>query len=163
MGKDSAFKDDEKDVSSHAAVLHVPEVTWWRSPGLRSLYLMMPILFLGSTVNGYDGSLLNGLQTSKQWQTYFNNPTGSTLGLFTAIQNIGAFCALPFSPYAADLFGRRVGVAVGIVIILIGTVIQVVPTVDRAMFIGGRFLVGFGSNLSQGSAPLLIMEVSCRL
>lgn len=28
------------------------------------------------------------------------------------------------------------------------------------MFIGGRFLVGMGSNLSQGSAPLLIMELS---
>lgn len=28
------------------------------------------------------------------------------------------------------------------------------------MFIGGRFLVGMGSNLSQGSAPLLIMELA---
>lgn len=24
-----------------------PEVTWWRHPGLRKLYFMMPILFLG--------------------------------------------------------------------------------------------------------------------
>lgn len=145
---------------SQPAVLDVPDKTWWKSPGLRSLYFMMPILFLGSTVNGYDGSLLNGLQTSKQWQTYFNNPTGHELGLFTAIQNIGAICALPFSSYAADIFGRKIGVATGIVIIFIGTILQVVPGVDRGMFIGGRFLVGFGSNLSQGSAPLLIMEVS---
>jgi len=26
----------------------------------------------------------------------FNNPSGSTLGLFTAIQNIGGFCSLFF-------------------------------------------------------------------
>jgi hypothetical protein len=56
---------------AHAWVvgLHVPEVTWWKHPGLRKLYLMMPVLFLGSTINGYDGSLLNGLQTMEPWQT----------------------------------------------------------------------------------------------
>lgn len=41
--------------------IDVPKVTWYRDPGLRKLYLMMPILLLGSTINGYDGSLLNGL------------------------------------------------------------------------------------------------------
>ena len=27
--------------------LKVPEVTWYKHPGLRKLYVMMPILFLG--------------------------------------------------------------------------------------------------------------------
>lgn len=48
--------------------LHVPEVTWYKHSGLRRLYAMMPILFLGATINGYDGSLLNGLQTMVPWQ-----------------------------------------------------------------------------------------------
>jgi len=48
--------------------LEVPVVTWYKDPGLRKLYLMMPILLLGSTINGYDGSLLNGLQTMVPWQ-----------------------------------------------------------------------------------------------
>jgi hypothetical protein len=43
--------------------LEVPEVTWYKDPGLRKLYAMIPVLFLGATINGYDGSLLNGLQT----------------------------------------------------------------------------------------------------
>jgi len=41
---------------------------WWQQPQLRNLYLMMPILFLGSTTLGYDGSLLNGLQTMQTWR-----------------------------------------------------------------------------------------------
>lgn len=41
---------------------------WWRQPGLRQLYCLMPFLFLGSTTLGYDGSLLNGLQTMETWQ-----------------------------------------------------------------------------------------------
>lgn len=147
-------------LEAHEPKLEVPPVTWWKEPGLRHLYLMMPILFLGSTINGYDGSLLNGLQTMDQWRSYFGYPTGAQLGLFTAIQNVGAVCALPFSSYLADLFGRRIGVEVGITLIFLGVVIQSVPSVNEGMFIGGRFLVGFGSNLSQGSAPLLIMEVS---
>lgn len=118
---------------AHRPQLDVPHVTWWKSPGLRTLYLMMPVLFLGSTINGYDGSLLNGLQTMDAWQTYFNNPNGARLGLFTAIQNIGAIAALPFSPYAADLFGRRIGVEMGLVILFVGVIIQVVPGVNEGM------------------------------
>lgn len=48
--------------------IDIPLVTWYKDPGLRKLYLMMPILLLGSTINGYDGSLLNGLQTMGPWQ-----------------------------------------------------------------------------------------------
>lgn len=36
--------------------------------------------------NGYDGSMMNGLQTLELWQEYFNEPKGSLLGIFNAIQ-----------------------------------------------------------------------------
>jgi hypothetical protein len=98
--------------SSHVVMgLHVPVVTWWKHRGLRKLYMMMPILMLCATVNGYDGSLLNGLQTMVPWEDCesfliswkfdltnldFDNPSGSKLGLFTAIMNLGGFSALFF-------------------------------------------------------------------
>jgi hypothetical protein len=43
-------------------------------------------LLITSMSNGYDGSMMNGLQTLENWRDYFNNPTGGTLGLFNAIQ-----------------------------------------------------------------------------
>ncbi|KAL4799951.1 general substrate transporter [Aspergillus venezuelensis] len=138
----------------------IPKVTWWKHSRLRRLYMMMPILFLGSTINGYDGSLLNGLQTMPPWRDYFGNPTGSDLGLLTAIHNIGGISALLFSSYISDLLGRRAGVALGIIVIFVGVIVQSVPSVNRNMFIGGRFLVGLGSNVSQGSAPLLVAELA---
>ena len=46
--------------------------------------------------------------------------------------------------YAADMLGRRMGVTIGLVILFVGTIIQVVPTVNSSMFIAGRFLVGLG-------------------
>lgn len=48
--------------------LHVPQVQWWKQSALRRLYMGMPVLMLAATINGYDGSLLNGLQTMDAWQ-----------------------------------------------------------------------------------------------
>lgn len=50
------------------------EVPWWKQPLLRRLYFMMTFLFLGSTTLGYDGSVLNGLQTMTSWQDCKNHP-----------------------------------------------------------------------------------------
>lgn len=76
--------------------------------------------------NGYDGSMMNGLQTLENWRDYFDNPQGGLLGLFNAIQvsysspdipcevpaltdkkNIGTIVALPFAPICNDRLGRR--------------------------------------------------------
>lgn len=50
------------------------DVHWWQQPNLRNLYLLMPFLFLGSTTLGYDGSLVNGLQTMPSWQECLSPP-----------------------------------------------------------------------------------------
>lgn len=46
--------------------------------------------------------------------------------------------------YSADFFGRRIAVMIGLVVVFVGAIIQVVPAVNSGMYIGGRFLVGFG-------------------
>jgi hypothetical protein len=61
--------------------LRVPVVTWYRHAGLRSLYLRMPLLMLCATISGYDGSLLNGLQTIPEWQDCTLNSTVICFGL----------------------------------------------------------------------------------
>lgn len=67
--------DSKQDVKiEHQEDVAVPfqptedERPWYKQPELRKLYLMMPFLFLGSTTLGYDGSLLNGLQTMPAWK-----------------------------------------------------------------------------------------------
>lgn len=45
------------------------DVPWYKQSELRKLYILMPFLFLGSTTLGYDGSVLNGLQTMDTWQS----------------------------------------------------------------------------------------------
>jgi len=52
------------------------------------LLVCLPIFFslITSSTNGYDGSMMNGLQSLTQWTGYFNNPSGGRLGLLNAIQ-----------------------------------------------------------------------------
>lgn len=38
--------------------------------------------------------------------------------------NVGGFSALFFSPYCADQFGRRVATAVGVIILVVGVIMQ---------------------------------------
>jgi len=65
------------------------ERPFYKQPELRKLYCMMPFLFLGSNILGYDNSLLNGLQTMPAWQAYFYHPTGSRLGLLEDLPGFG--------------------------------------------------------------------------
>ena len=71
------------------------------------------LLLITSSTNGFDGSMMNGLQSLPQWQDAFNYPRSGMLGLLNAIQSIGALVGLPFSPYVADGLGRRAAVLYG--------------------------------------------------
>ncbi|KAJ3039983.1 hypothetical protein HDV00_011538 [Rhizophlyctis rosea] len=71
---------------------------WYRNRGIRNLNLLLLLALITSCTNGYDGSMMNGLQAVENWQNYFNHPHGSILGLLNAIQNIGSIIALPIAP-----------------------------------------------------------------
>ena len=87
------------------------EVHWLSDPGLRKLYFWCGVLCVASATTGYDGyvtwiqlvlsiltftrMMLNTSQGMDNWQTYFNTPTGSTLGLMNSIYQIGSLVAFP--------------------------------------------------------------------
>jgi hypothetical protein len=45
-----------------------PRVTWYKEPGMRGLYIALMFAVLTSATNGYDGSMMNGLQALDQWE-----------------------------------------------------------------------------------------------
>ncbi len=52
------------------ALASVPNNThpqWWRDPGLRKLNILLLSSFLGSIANGYDVSLISGLEAIPRW------------------------------------------------------------------------------------------------
>ncbi|KAG6897286.1 hypothetical protein C0992_002826 [Termitomyces sp. T32_za158] len=136
-----------------------PNRKWYNNRRLIALNAWIVLLLITSSTNGYDGSMMNGLQSLDQWNGYFNNPTGGRLGLLNAIQNIGSLAAYPFAPYLSDGIGRRPTIFLGAAIMCIATVVQTASQ-SVGMFIGARFLIGFGLTFAANAAPMLVTELS---
>jgi sugar porter (SP) family MFS transporter len=136
-----------------------PKRKWYNNRRLIALNAWIVLLLITSSTNGYDGSMMNGLQSLPQWENYFHNPTGGKLGLLNAIQNIGALAGYPFAPYMSDYIGRRRTVFFGALIMCIATAVQTASQ-SVGMFIGARFLIGFGLTFAACAAPMLVTELS---
>jgi sugar porter (SP) family MFS transporter len=132
---------------------------WIKVPFLRKLNALLFISMLASTNNGYDGSMLNGLQSMETWRDYFNHPTGQHLGTLSNGMLFGGIACYPIAPWVCDTFGRRFPIAMGCVLIIIGSTIQACAQ-NYAMFLGGRMVLGFGSGFCTAGAPLLLSETS---
>ncbi|KAF2111367.1 general substrate transporter [Lophiotrema nucula] len=143
---------------AQAEAPHLARVNWKSNPGLRKLYFWAFIICIASATTGYDGSMLNNLRILDTWTDYFGNPTGSLLGLLTALYSIGSIASLPVTPYIADHFGRKVAIGCGCVIMLVGAGVQA-GAKNLSMFMAGRFFMGFGNSLAQLSSPLLLTEI----
>ncbi|KAF5376001.1 hypothetical protein D9757_008819 [Collybiopsis confluens] len=129
------------------------------SRSLMALNAWIVLLLVTSSTNGYDGSLMNSLQSLPQWRDYFHHPTPSQLGLLNAIQNIGSLAAYPFAPYLSDGIGRRRTVIFGASIMSVAAVVQA-SAQSVGMFIAARFLIGFGLTFAANAAPMLVSELS---
>ncbi|OCF77461.1 hypothetical protein I204_01449 [Kwoniella mangroviensis CBS 8886] len=134
------------------------DIRWYRGH-LGKLNLICFLCIITSMNNGYDGSMMNGLQSLDTWKGYFGTPTGSTLGIFNAIQSIGGIVGLPFAPFLNDRFGRRWTMFIGAAIQIVGVALQT-GAQSVAMFIGCRFLIGFGLAFSCLAAPTLLTELA---
>jgi MFS family permease len=58
-----------------------------------------------------------------------------------------------------DIFGRRPALMIGSVIIIIGTILEVV-TEQVAMYMAGRFLIGFGIASVTSAGPAYTVEIA---
>lgn len=162
-------KKDAQDASTEANQTYQPsrisqlaakEPIWYKSAARRRLYaLLFPAAVVSYATSGYDGSIMNGLQTVEHWDNFFGNPRGAQLGLMSAIMSLGSICSTPIAPWVADKYGRRWGITVGSIIMIIGAIIQC-ESVNFAMFVISRFILGFGLSFATTASPSLVSELS---
>lgn len=74
--------------------------------------------------NGYDGSMLNGLQIIPAWRKDFGNPTKERLGTISNGVRFGQIASLAIISPLLYKYGRRVPIAIGSAILLVGVVLQ---------------------------------------
>ncbi|KFY34846.1 hypothetical protein V494_06425 [Pseudogymnoascus sp. VKM F-4513 (FW-928)] len=151
------------DLALASDITHLQEQDtrpWYQKKNLRFLYLTLVPSALGvEMTSGYDGSVLNGLQTVATWIDYFDNPQGAILGIITAAFSLGSVAAIPFVPWVNDRFGRKMSIKFGSLLIIIGAIIQT-ASVNIAMFLVSRFILGAGIPFAINGASQLIAELA---
>ena len=108
---------------------------------------------------GYDGSMVNGLQTLPQWTDYFHHPTASRLGAINAVWPVGQFLGIFPTTWISDRYGRKTPMYIGFFVLALATALQG-GAQNLAMFIVARFLFGFGTSFMYQPAPILITELA---
>ncbi|TGZ83779.1 general substrate transporter [Ascodesmis nigricans] len=124
------------------------------------LYFFLLVACLNSTINGYDGSIMSGINAMESYQKYFDmNTVGTKTGLvfssYTIGNIIGSFFCGPFT----DWWGRRWGMFIGAALIIFGTLVQA-PATNTPMFVGGRFILGFGVATCATAGPSYVAEMA---
>jgi len=131
---------------------------WTKS--MAKLYLVLACAYLCGCLNGFDGSLMGGLNGMTSYQTYFHmRVADSGTGIVFAMYNIGSLAAVFFTGPVNDLWGRRAGMFTGSAIVILGTCVQA-PSFNKGMFLGGRFILGFGVSFCCVSAPCYVSEMA---
>lgn len=132
---------------------------WWHYGYLWKLNFLLMAGILAETTNGYDGSMLNGLQSLTEWSEFFNNPSGARLGVLSSATFIGALGGLLIAYPLCDLLGRRYPITIGSAFIILGAALGG-SAVNFNMFLIGRILIGIGLVMCQVASPMLIAEVA---
>ncbi|KAH8706018.1 general substrate transporter [Talaromyces proteolyticus] len=111
---------------------------------------------------GYDASVYNSVQGSKNWVDYFNNPDANMIGAVNTAYAVGAIVGgFFFGGPVADYLGRKVGMAIGCVLVIIATFMQAFsPRHSIACFLAGRCIIGIGQGVALTSGPIYIGELA---
>lgn len=144
-------------------------VYWMREPHLRKLYGLTTILIVASATTGYDSMLVNTSQQIDAWNYFFfpelkANPglkdsiLDSKLAILVNMFNIGSIVSFFITPYIADHFGRRPAIILGCIFMICGGFLTAFCN-GYGMYMGGRFVLGFGNSLAQMASPLLLTEI----
>ncbi|KAI0886966.1 general substrate transporter [Annulohypoxylon maeteangense] len=160
MGILGGKKEAELAVGSAlAGALPQDAKPWYRTPHLIQLNLILLVPMLSSASLGYDGSMMNGLQTLTQWKTFFGNPEGAILGMMNSIYPLGKVIALFLVTYVSDRWGRRLPIFMGL-IACIGFAIMQGLAQNLATFVTARALLGFSTSFLSQPSPVVIAELA---
>lgn len=108
------------------------------------LYYCAPSAVAGLTY-GWEVGSMGGILAMPQFLDYFDNPSAFFQGLMTVFLIAGEIIGSLFvGMFVSDRFGRRKTAFMTVIVYLIGQAILVAAQ-NRAMFLVGRFLNGFGA------------------
>jgi MFS family permease len=112
------------------------------------LYLILTPAYLCSTTQGFDSNTFGGAAALPAFISFFNLDQGNTQGLLGSMFVVGNIAGCLVAAQIADRWGRKMSMASGSAICILGAVLQVAAT-NGNMLIAGRVILGFGATISR--------------
>ncbi|KAF4958816.1 hypothetical protein FGADI_2160 [Fusarium gaditjirri] len=159
MGAKDASLEADKTVDQQLGSIMPFNKLWYRQPHLLRLNFVILSLVMFSSANGYDGSLMNGLQALPKWNAFMDIPRGAWLGFINAIYWTMNGITFFVAAWTSNKYGRKSGIYAGYLFLIAGTALQTAAP-NPAAFIVARGLLGSASGWYTSCAPLLINEIA---
>ncbi|KAH6715170.1 general substrate transporter [Leptodontidium sp. MPI-SDFR-AT-0119] len=141
------------------AVLPDDPRPWYRIPHIRRLNLILLVPLISAAALGFDGAMMNGLQSLPQWRSTFGKPEGALLGFMNAVYPLSKVIGLFPATWLGDNYGRRRPMFVGFLLLPIGAALQAAAQ-NTPMFIASRFVLGFSTSFLAQPSPILVTELA---
>lgn len=142
-----------------ASVLPPNDKPWYKKRNQLILNFCLGSLFLLSSGNGYDGTMLNGVLALPPWQSFMEHPSGAWLGFVSGTQNLGGILFYPIVAWMANHYGRKPTIFVGYIFLCLGVGLQT-GAINPSVFAASRVVVGIAGAFFGGCAPLLMTETA---
>ncbi|RDL38461.1 MFS general substrate transporter [Venustampulla echinocandica] len=126
-----------------------------------NVYLWYVCLVASATMilYGYDAATFNAVQGSANFIEYFHKPDANVIGSVNTAYTVGGIVSgVFFSAPISNMWGRKMAIVVGCVIVIIATFVSTFTPRNIGGYIGGRALVGIGQGIALGSGPVYISD-----
>ncbi|WVQ83711.1 hypothetical protein IAT38_005855 [Cryptococcus sp. DSM 104549] len=137
---------------------------WYQNKGQMKLNFFLGVIFTGMVLNGYDGSLVSGLQASDAWQADLEYPSAARIGMLNSLGMISGFVVGPIIVYIDDNFGRKWGIRFYGYTMLIGSVLGCIAGVPGVsgygLFVAGRAIIGLGLASFLMTSLIVVQEIT---
>lgn len=121
---------------------------------------------IGGFLFGFDQGLLSIVLVMPRFNDDFPSineavdpNAGWNRGIMTALLQLGAFAGAISSGFLADRYSRKASIGAGIIVSVIGNIIQTASH-NYGTLVAGRFIGGVGTGILSSTAPMYISEVA---
>ncbi|KXL48364.1 hypothetical protein M433DRAFT_159246 [Acidomyces richmondensis BFW] len=126
------------------------------------LYTVSLLACLGFLLIGFDNGLMGGLVNGDAFDTTFHiHPTtkrgANLIALIVAIFEVGCFIGAVTTSFVGEWLGRRKSIFIGVVIMIIGALLQATAYVSAHMIVA-RIVSGVGMGFINSTVPVMMAE-----
>lgn len=141
------------------AAIQESKIERWSKNSLK-LYYAVFIAFCCACANGYDGSLMGSIYAMKHFkETFGTGLDGVEVAIITSLYSVGSIITAPVAAVISDRFGRRIAMATGGVVIIVGSVVACTSNTVAQITVG-RFILGAGIAIMTVGAPAYAIEIA---